>query len=492
MPGRLRPAALASTAALCAGVLGCALAPRSLVIAPRGEPGAIAAASAAPTSQEPAPPLILFASRPRWVPPLPELHPAPPEPSRGEIDRPEPAALPVGDIALAPSFFCVQVPDRQEVRDLIAEFVGPQRKTTLEGLRRSGRYLPMMRSVFAEEGLPLELVHLSFVESHFVPDARSVSGALGLWQFIESTGRNYGLRIDEWVDERLDPEAATRAAARHLGDLYARFGDWNLAVAAYNAGSGGVGRAVDRTAAGSFWDLYGVRALRDETCRYVVKFLAAVSIAEEPAALGLDVGPTEPPVSYDTVWVEGSVDLQAIARAAGAPEGALGPLNPALRRGRTPPGPGSYPVRVPAGLGHCVAREARQLPVEEPPPVAPTHIVLRGETLAKIARLHGTTARVLSALNAIAPKGRLRTGQELRLPPPATEESAEGLKGQTVASDRKADRDVHVVRRGDTVWSIARRYRVAPGDLLRWNNRYSGAVLRPGERLVVARNDGSP
>jgi membrane-bound lytic murein transglycosylase D len=404
----------------------------------------------------------------------------------------DPPPSPAADLALEPSFFCVQVPDRQEVRDLIAEFSGPQRNTTVEGLRRSGRYLPMMRAVFAEEGLPAELVYLSFVESHFVSDARSVSGAVGLWQFIESTGRNYGLRIDEWADERRDPEAATRAAARHLGDLYARFGDWNLAVAAYNAGSGGVERAVDRHSAGSFWDLYGVRGLRDETCRYVVKFLAAISVAETPEAFGLEVGTIEPPLTYDTVWVEGSVDLAAIARAAGVPEGALGPLNPALLRGRTPPGPGAYPVRIPSGLGDAAALEVRSLPPADPAVISPrpeTHVVHRGETLAAIARSHGTTARALAALNGISAKKTLHSGQELRLRAPDEGDVSEGLKSEASPSDRRAGRDVHVVRRGDTVWSIARRYRVAPGDLLRWNNRPVGAVLRPGDRLVVARSD---
>jgi membrane-bound lytic murein transglycosylase D len=263
-------------------------------------------------------------------------------------------------------------------------------------------------------------------------------------------------------------------------------------VAAYNAGSGGVERAVDRHSAGSFWDLYGVRGLRDETCRYVVKFLAAISVAEKPEAFGLDVGTTEPPLTYDTVWVEGSVDLGAVARAAGVPEGVLGPLNPALLRGRTPPGPGAYPVRIPPGLGDSAALEIRSLAPESPAVTVArpeTHVVGRGETLAAIARRHGTTARALAALNGISAKGKLHRGQELRLRASGEGAVSEGLKSEASPSDRRTDREVHVVQRGDTVWSIARRYRVAPGDLLRWNRRPAGAVLRPGDRLVVARNE---
>ncbi|MBI5016676.1 MAG: LysM peptidoglycan-binding domain-containing protein [Deltaproteobacteria bacterium] len=463
---------------------GCAVAPRSVVLAPRA-----ASASTPPSVSSVASSVVpLSAPRRTWDPPLPELRPASaPAPVAAAEARPVPAE----DLPLEPSLFCVQVPDRQEVREVIAEFAGLQRKTTLEGLRRSGRYLPMMRAVFAEEGLPPELVYLSFVESHFVSDARSVSGAVGLWQFIDTTGRNYGLRIDDWVDERLDPEGATRAAARHLGDLYSRFGDWNLAVAAYNAGSGGVGRAVDRYVAESFWDLYGVRGLRDETCRYVVKFLAAVSIGEDPSAYGLDVGDPEPPLRYDTVWVEGPLELRALARAAQAPEEDLLLLNPALRRGCVPPGPGAYPLRVPAGLGRAMAREAVVLATQAPSDAAAaaTHVVVRGDTLTKIARAHGTTVPALASANRLRRHAALRVGQALRLPGSDGSSVGESLKWEGPPSDRRADRGVHVVRQGDTVWSIARRYRVDPGDLLRWNKRFAGAVLLPGDRLVVARSE---
>lgn len=468
-------------AGLCAG--GCALAPRALV-GPLRRPSA-PSPSYAPVSGQPGRPLVLYAQRPAstWEPTVPELVAAP------AAGRPAPDRA-REDVALESSAFCVKAPDREEVRALIDEFTVLQRKPTLEGLRRSGRYLPLMRAVFAEEGLPRELVFLSMVESHFLPDARSSSGALGLWQFIESTGRNYGLRIDEWVDERLDPEAATRAAARHLGDLYGRFGDWNLAVAAYNAGSGGVGRALDRHGAESFWELYGIQGLRQETCRYVVKFLALVTIAEDPSAFGLEPGTPDSPLSYDTVWVGGGLELGALASAANADEGALRQLNPALRRFRTPPGPAAWPLRVPTGLGLAVGRAARALPPQAQVEAAAGYVVRRGDTLTKIAKRCDTTAQALAALNDLSTRARLRPGQELRVPsgaPAAPEESS--LKPSHAGPDTRGDPGVHVVKRGETVWAIARRYRVAPGDLLRWNRRAPGTVLRPGEQLRLARGD---
>lgn len=480
--GRL-PRSVLLTLCLCA--TGCALAPRSLV-GTSGRPPA-PAPSMAPVSAIPGTPLVLYAPRrAHWEPSLPELRPPAPAPTASPGER-----APSADPTLESSAFCVEAPDRQEVRDLIDEFTSQQRKPTLEGLQRAGRYVPLMRAVFSEEGLPLELVYLSMVESHFLVDARSSSGAVGLWQFIESTGRNYGLRIDDWVDERLDPEASTRAAARHLGDLYARFGDWNLAVAAYNAGSGGVGRAMDRHGADSFWELYGIQGLRHETCRYVVKFLALVTIADDPDAFGLDPGPLDPPLVYDTAWVGGGVDLRALAAAAGLEEDALRRLNPALRRFQTPPGAAAWPVRVPPGLGGAAARCARSLGPSDagPEPVSGRHVVQRGETLTKIARRFGTTPQELAECNGFGLRATLHPGQVLRIPGSPSPERESSLKAAAPPSDRGSDRGVHVVRRGDTVWSIARRYGVAPADLLRWNRRGAGSPLRPGDRLLLARSD---
>lgn len=408
--------------------------------------------------------------------------PSPTSPSEAPSSDASPQLLPEAGVSGEGSY-CVLVPDRQEVRDLVAEFTGPQHATFLAALRRSGRYLPMIRRILAEEGLPPEVGYLALVESHFIPDARSATGALGLWQFIESTARDYGLRIDAWADERLDPEAATRAAVRHLSDLYARFGDWNLAVAAYNAGPGGVGRALEAHGADSFWDLFARSGLRAQTCRYVVKFLAAVAIAASPGAYGLDVGAAEEPLSYDTVWVDSPIDLVTVARLLGLPSRTVRDLNPALRRDCTPPDAASYPVRVPPDRGSALTREIANLPRDQRLAFV-RHKVRRGETLTAVARRYGVKSSDLAEANRLPKKPVLRAGQELLVP--RVQESAPPPSGTA------ASRDVHVVRSGDTVWGISRRYGITPGQLLRWNHRESKEI-RPGERLLVSeRSDAGP
>jgi membrane-bound lytic murein transglycosylase D len=232
------------------------------------------------------------------------------------------------------------------VDDFVQRFQTDMRDFFEEALSRSGRYVPRMTSILEKEGVPQELAYLPLIESGFRTSAVSRAGAVGPWQFIRTTGRRYGLRIDRYVDERRDPVKSTRAAARYLKDLYAMFGDWHLSLAAYNTGEGNINRILDDGGPGDFWELSDRGYLYRETENYVPQFLAALQIAEEPEAYGFDA-PDGEPLRYDVVTVRRQLSLATIAQLSGTSAGIIKELNPALHRGMLPPH--GYTVRLPKG-----------------------------------------------------------------------------------------------------------------------------------------------
>ena len=231
-------------------------------------------------------------------------------------------------------------------------FQGAGRRHFTRYLKRSGRYLPLMRQILIEEGLPQDLVYIAMIESGFNMHARSRANAVGSWQFIRATGRRYGMRADGWVDERRDPYRATRAAASYFRDLYGEFGDWYLAMAAYNAGEGRVRKAIRTTGSRNFWHIARHhRALHAETRDYVPKFIAAAIIAKMPDRFGFAEVVLDQPVEFETGKVETQTDLAVIAKCAGVGRDAVFDLNPHLVRGATPPGARHYKIRLPTGTG---------------------------------------------------------------------------------------------------------------------------------------------
>jgi membrane-bound lytic murein transglycosylase D len=298
------------------------------------------------------------------------------------------------------------------VEALIDYFTARERERFGLWIARSGRYLSMIQRIFRERGLPTELAYTAMIESGFSPRAVSRVGAKGLWQFMEATARRYGLVVNRWVDERLDPVKSTVAAARYLGDLYGMFGHWFLAQAAYNAGEARVDRAMKRAKTSDFWALTQTRHLPNETKRFVPQILAATVITQAPTRYGFDVT-METPLAYDEVAVKRVLDFETIAALAKVPVEAVRELNPALRGGVTPPF-ASYVLRLPAGAG---ARFEAELQAATPAKLVVwgLHRIARNQSLAEIARLYRTTPQRLADVNQLR-GGRLRGVTELLVP----------------------------------------------------------------------------
>jgi membrane-bound lytic murein transglycosylase D len=312
--------------------------------------------------------------------------------------------------------------NNSQVKYFVDRFTTSRRDVVGLWVRRSGHYLGMIFDVFRAKGLPEDLAFTAMIESGFNPTAVSRVGAKGLWQFMAPTARLYGLRVDRWVDERLDPEKSTVAAAGYLNDLYVRYGSWELAQAAYNAGEVKVDKAIRGTGSTDFWDLSRSKYLRRETKDFVPAIQAAMLIGRDPGQYGFDTSPVAMP-DVERVAVPASTDLKKLAHSTGIPLQILRSLNPVLVRGVTPPGR-TWEVRVPAGSRETV------LAVLTPRPKVVT-------------------------VAAAAP------------------------------SRRTAGVGIHAVRARDTVSSIAKLYGVTTSDVVRWNNLENGDAIRPGDRLRV-------
>jgi peptidoglycan lytic transglycosylase D len=402
-----------------------------------------------------------------------EIRPVPPESGFGEgADDPQtdstvrvPPGLPVPTYPVV-----VNAP----VEALIDYFVAKDRERFGMWISRSGRYLPMIQRIFRERGLPEELAYTAMIESGFSPRAVSRVGARGMWQFMEATGRRYGLVINRWLDERLDPVRSTMAAAEYLGDLYGMFGHWFLAQAGYNAGEARVGRAIQRARTSDFWALTQTRHLPDETKLFIPQILAAAVITRAPTRYGFDVT-LETPLAYDEVITRRALDFDTIARLAGVSVEEIRDLNPALLARITPPF-GSYTLRLPPGAG---ARFDAALQAA-PPASLPTwivHRIARNQSLAEIARLYRVTVQRLADLNHL-PGGRLRGIRELIVPAVTTAPIAVAEAAPASGAPREV-----VVRKGDTLSAIAARYRVTPQTLARLNGMDLDDPLAIGARL---------
>ncbi|HEY8714958.1 MAG TPA: transglycosylase SLT domain-containing protein [Candidatus Acidoferrum sp.] len=364
-----------------------------------------------------------------------------------------------------------------EVLSFLNFFQTPRGRAIVEtGLRRAGRYREMIARVLAEEGVPQDLIYLAQAESAFQPTALSRAGARGMWQFVAYRGQEYGLRHTWWLDERQDPEKATHAAAQHLRDLYKIFGDWYLAMAAYNCGPGNVQKAIERTGYADFWELYRRNVLPKETKNYVPIILALTLIAKDAPHYGIQAEP-ESPIPTDVVKPGRAIDLRLVAETIDVDVETLRNLNPSLLRLATPDD-ASFELHLPPGSAEKFSAEIADIPADKWVSWR-RHRVAAGETLTAIAKKYHVTPKAIADANNLEHATALNTGEKLIIP--ATQATAENKR--RMVSYR--------VRKGDTFLGIADRFSVEAEDLRKWN-RLSSNKVRRGMVLRVYTLDSTP
>jgi membrane-bound lytic murein transglycosylase D len=374
----------------------------------------------------------------------------------------------------------------RQVQYYLDFFSGKQRKSFGLWLSRSGRYLPMIQEHLRGAGLPEDLIYLAMIESGFNERAYSKASAVGVWQFIKSTGRNYGLVINNYVDERRDPIKSTQAAVSYLSDLHNEFDSWYLAVAAYNAGEGKMRRAIKKYNTTDFWEIAEGRYLKLETKRYVPKLIAAIIIARDPAKYGFYNIDYAPPLAYETVEVPRWTSVKAVALACNLDSKDLKNYNNELRKEFTPPDNASYLFKVPAGKKGEVEKNLPRVQAVVSTGFK-THTVKKGESLNAICKRYGLTKTVVLKSNNLRSAG-LQAGQRLRIPYQTTsyEMLPEGsvAKGYLAAGADGGNFVLHKVRPGETVSELSRLYSAPVHLIAAWNDINDISRIRAGQQLV--------
>jgi membrane-bound lytic murein transglycosylase D len=407
----------------------------------------------------------------------------------------------------------VPLPFNEYVERATAFFMGRGRHYMERWLYLSGKFSPMMTRIFREEGTPQELAYLSMPESGLRTDARSWARAVGLWQFMKGTGAMYGLRVNWWIDERRDFEKSTRAAARHLKDLYSDLGDWNLVLGAYNAGAGRIYRAMRRSGVSDYWEMR--RHLPRQTRNYIPQYIAVARIVLNPQKHGFTNIPMADSLAFDVVEINDCIDLRVLAKCALTTVDTLQDLNPELLRWCTPPGVTGYRFRIPLGRKDTFLISYAQIPAEQKKDWA-IHTVKRGETVSSIARRYGLAASLLKELNNIRSDRRLPVGTVLALPLPRDIADSKvpynyspEVKGMNFGSIKSyAARDninksklrhakreikqpkgkekfIYHVKRGDTIGHIAEWYGVRASDIRNWNDISYGSYIHASQAIAI-------
>jgi membrane-bound lytic murein transglycosylase D len=355
-------------------------------------------------------------------------------------------------------------------------FMKRGRKSLEVGMQRAGRYRPMIARILAEEGAPQDLIYLCQAESGYRPLALSRAKCKGLWQFAVSRGKEYGLRQNWWIDERSDPGKSTRAAARHLKDLHAQFGDWLLAMAAYNTGPGNVERAVARTGYANYWELVRRGTLHPQTVDYIPIIIAIAIISKDPGRFGFEVAP-DPPLEFEAVPLSSPIDLRLVAESCDLNLALVQELNPHVRRLTTPRNDPEFRLYLPRGIKNSFFEQIASIP-EERRVSWRLHRVEEGEMLATIASKYRTTASAIAEANNLQASEKLRIGEKLIIPVTAR-------KGGPTAVAGDSSRIRYTVQRGDTVAGVAREFGVTITQLRKWNGLRSSSKLTVGQVLTL-------
>jgi membrane-bound lytic murein transglycosylase D len=354
------------------------------------------------------------------------------------------------------------------------------KKSFIEAYRRSGRYRPYIVKALEEAGLPEELSWIPMIESSFKVKALSRARALGLWQFISSTGYKFGLKRNQYIDERMDPIKSTDAAIAYMKELHSIFGDWATVIAAYNCGEARVLRVIRTQNVNyldNFWDLY--QRLPVETARHVPKFIAALHIISDPLKYGIDPKDLDPPMEYETLETNRQVHLKDVAKSIAVPLGKLKELNPQLRYSILPPD--RYSLRIPVGKSDLLLAQIESLPLSSPPQRAYVwHRVRSGETLSTIARRYRTSVKSIMRANNMRRSNYIVAGKKIKIP----QRGYMVAKSSRAPSKKIPKNGIHLVKSGDSLWIIAKRYGTTTKKIQELNNLYS-TMLHGGQRLKI-------
>ena len=363
---------------------------------------------------------------------------------------------------------------------------GNEREFFIEAYLRSGRYRPYIVAALKEAGLPEELSWLPLIESGFKVKALSRSRALGLWQFIPSTGYKFGLKRDKFIDERMDPMKSTQAAIEYLKELHAIFGDWTTVLAAYNCGEGKVLNVIRRQNVNyldNFWDLY--ERLPRETARYVPRFLATLHILDQPQMFGLNLTEVDVPFEYETVSISKQIRLKDVARSIGVEEQVLSDLNPELRHKICPEE--LYPLKVPLDKREILLTQLDKIPVAEPPgPAYVYHRVRPGETLSLIAQRYRTSIGGIMRANNLRRSNYIVAGRLLKIP-----QRGYRYAEPKIPKPKYGRSVVHVVKKGDSLWTIAKQYGTTT-KMIQQRNHLNTTELHKGMVLTIFENQELP
>ncbi len=371
----------------------------------------------------------------------------------------------------------------KQVDMYIKLFQHRQKREFTRWLAKAGTYREMMEKELVEAGLPIDLVYLAMIESGFNQLARSRSKAIGLWQFMKGTGKQYNLKIDRYVDERRDALKSTKAAAAYLADLYKEFGDWHLAVAAYNGGPGKVRYGLKKYKVDNFWDLASKKYLRLETKRYVPKLIAALLIAREPGKYGFTNIPYRKPLRYDTISVGPDMSLDAIALISNSSTKEIKNLNHELKQGKTPSNKAKYQVNIPVATEQLAKKNISRLHSIASTGYK-THKIRKGDTLSKICKRYDVNKTTLLKVNNLR-SGNLASGQNLRIPYSTITYQLLPEGSTDAMAAYKDNLLLHRIRSGETISKIATQYNVSPQMIAAWNGLKNVHTIRAGQQLAL-------
>jgi len=388
------------------------------------------------------------------------------------------------DLLTDTSFSDFPITINKQVQVYLDLFQNKQRKSFGIWLSRSGKYLPLMHKELKEAGLPLDLAYLAMIESGYNQKAYSKAHASGLWQFIPGTGDEYNLKRDKYIDERRDAEKSTKAAVKFLSQLFDEFGDWHLAVAAYNAGGGKIGRGLERYDAKDFWTLAQHDYLAMETKRYVPKLIASIIIAKNPEKYGFADIELEPPLAYDTLEVGPGLTLEAVALISNCDKKTITHLNQELSTDKTPLNQRSYDIKIPAGAQKLASKNLPRLHRVATTDYK-THTISKRESLSQVCNRYDINKTTLLKVNNLR-SNKLVAGQRLRIPYQTIRYQLlpEGST-KAIATATQDNLKLHRIQKGETISQIARKYKVPAELIVSWNDLPNGHTIRTGQQLSL-------